>query len=149
GTVAGIGRRLKEVNPAAKAFPLEPMSSPTLSTGFKVGSHRIQGISDEFIPQIVKDNPLDNVVTVDDGDAIIMSRMLSEKLGIGVGVSAGANFLGCILAQNMLGKDAVLTTVFADDNKKYLSTDYSLPQEMKDDYLTKEILLLGVKAHKN
>lgn len=148
GTIMGIAKRLKELNPACKAYPLEPLNSPTLSTGYKVGKHRIQGISDEFIPDVLHLKELDDVVSVDDGDAIIMSRMLSEKLGIGVGVSSGANFIGCVMAQNKQGKDAVMTTVFADDNKKYLSTDYAEPQEMKDTYLAKDIQLLSVKAYR-
>lgn len=148
GTVMGIGRRLREVNPNCKAYPLEPANSPTLSTGYKTGSHKIQGISDEFIPDLVKLDELDEVIAVDDCDSIIMARMLSEQLGIGVGISSGANFLGCIKAQEMLGKNAVVTTVFADDNKKYLSTDYSVKQEMKLDYYTKDIELLYVVAHR-
>ncbi len=148
GTVMGISKRLKEYNPNLKAFPLEPLNSPTLSTGYKVGQHRIQGISDEFIPDILKLNELDDVVSVDDGDSIIMARMFSEKLGIGVGVSSGANFIGCIMAQDKLGEDSILTTVFADDNKKYLSTDYSDPQEMKEHYITKNLELTGVIAHR-
>ena len=67
-----------------------------------------------------------------------------KKLGIGVGVSSGANFLGCILAQEKLGR-GVITTVFADDNKKYLSTDYSNHQNEKDGDLTPLVELLGVK----
>lgn len=148
GTVMGIGKRLKEENPSCKAFPLEPLNSPTLSTGYKVGKHRIQGISDEFVPSICRLNELDDVISVDDGDSIIMARMLSEQLGIGVGVSSGANFIGCIMAQEKLGEDCVMTTVFADDNKKYLSTDYADPQEMKEHYLTKNIELTGVIAYR-
>ena len=148
GTVMGIGKRLQRDNPACKAFPLEPVNSPTLSTGYKVGQHRIQGISDEFIPSILKLDELDGVVSVDDGDSIIMARMLSEKLGIGVGVSSGANFLGCILAQERIGADSVMVTVFADDNKKYLSTDYSDEQEMKPHYLTHDLELTGVTAYR-
>lgn len=148
GTVAGIGRRLKEENPNAKAFPLEPSNSPTLSTGYKVGKHRIQGISDEFVPEIVKENPLDDIVAVDDGDSIIMARMLSEQLGIAVGVSSGANFLGCIKAQEFLGEDSVVVTVFADDNKKYLSTDYAQPQQMQPGYLTAQLELEGAVAYR-
>jgi len=148
GTIMGLAKRLKEENRGLKAYPLEPLNSPTLSTGYKVGKHRIQGISDEFIPSIVHLDELDSVVSVDDGDAIIMARMLSEKLGIGVGVSAGANFVGCVMAQNMQGADSVMTTVFPDDNKKYLSTDYSEPQEMKDSFITKDLELLSVCAYR-
>lgn len=146
GTIMGISRRLKKENPECKVFPLEPSNSPTLSTGYKVGKHRIYGISDEFIPDLLKLAETDSVVSVDDGDSINMARMLSEKLGIGVGVSSGANFLGCILAQDKLGADKTVVTVFADDNKKYLSTDYSKPQEIKDSYISKDVELLGIRV---
>ena len=146
GTIMGIGRRLKKEKPSCRIYPLEPLNSPTLSTGYKVGKHRIQGISDEFIPSILKLDELDDIVSVDDIDSIIMARMLAEKLGIGVGISSGANFIGCVMAQEKLGEEAVITTVFADDNKKYLSTDYSNDYEMKDSYLSKDIELLDVKA---
>lgn len=148
GTIMGLAKRLKDENPSLKAYPLEPLNSPTLSTGYKVGKHRIQGISDEFIPSILHLNELDSVVSVDDGDAIIMARMLSEKLGIGVGVSAGANFVGSVMAQNKQGANTIMTTVFPDDNKKYLSTDYSEPQEMKDTYITKDLELLSVCSYR-
>ena len=148
GTVMGIGKRLREENPSCKVYPLEPSNSPTLSTGYRVGKHRIYGISDEFIPSIVKLNELDQVISVDDGDSIRMARMLSQQLGIGVGVSSGANFLGSVIAQERLGKDSVVATVFADDNKKYLSTDYSVPQPAKEGYLTNDIQLMSVVAYR-
>lgn len=74
GTVMGVGKFLREQNPAIKVYPLEPANSPTLSTGYKVGKHRIQGISDEFIPAILHLEDLDEVIAVDDGDAIIMAQ---------------------------------------------------------------------------
>lgn len=146
GTVMGVGRRLKVENSELKICPLEPQSSPTLSTGYKVGKHRIQGISDEFIPDLLKLEETDKIINVDDGDSIIMARMLSEKLGLGVGISSGANFLGCIDAQNTYGSDKVAVTVFADDNKKYLSTDYSTPQPMREDFMSRHVELISVKA---
>ncbi len=148
GTVMGIGRRLRQEKPACKIYPLEPLNSPTLSTGYKVGKHRIQGISDEFVPSILKLNETDGVVSVDDTDSILMSKMLAKELGVGVGISSGANFIGCVMAQEKLGKDTVLTTVFADDNKKYLSTDYSEEHEMKENYISAQIKLLGLKAYR-
>lgn len=96
GTVMGVGKFLKENNPDIKVHPLEPANSPTMSTGYKVGKHRIQGISDEFIPAIVKLGELDEIISVDDGDSIIMAQRLSSQLGIGVGISSGANFFGSI-----------------------------------------------------
>ena len=73
GTIMGTGRYLREKKPGIKLHPLEPSNSPTMSTGFQVGFHRIQGISDEFIPSIVKLDELDKVIAVDDGDSIIMA----------------------------------------------------------------------------
>ncbi|MDO4300928.1 MAG: cysteine synthase family protein [Clostridia bacterium] len=148
GTVMGIARRLKEDNPQCKAFPLEPINSPTLSTGCKTGAHRIQGISDEFIPPILKMEEMHSVVSVDDIDSIIMSKMLSKKFGIGVGISSGANILGCLKAQDVIGKDKIIVTVLADDNKKYLSTDYSEDWEIKDSYMTRDIELVSVKTYR-
>lgn len=148
GTVMGIGRRLKTANPNCKIFPLEPLNSPTLSTGYKVGNHRIYGISDEFIPDIFKREETDDIISVDDGDSIVMSRLISQELGIGVGVSSGANFLGAVLAHEKLGENSVVVTVFADDNKKYLSTDYAKDVQFKENYISKEIKLLGVKAYR-
>lgn len=148
GTVMGIGKRLQDANPSCRIYPLEPLNSPTLSTGYKVGHHRIFGISDEFIPSIVQLSELDDIVSVDDTDSILMARMLSERLGLGVGVSAGANFLGAVLAAEKLGKGSVITTVFADDNKKYLSTDYAAPQKMKEEYLSGRIELLGMTVYR-
>ncbi|MEG1805019.1 MAG: PLP-dependent cysteine synthase family protein [Clostridia bacterium] len=146
GTIMGIGKRFKEEFPNSKVYPLEPLSSPTLSTGHRVGSHRIQGISDEFIPAIVKLDKLDDVIAVDDGDAIVMARMLTQKLGLGVGISSGANFIGALIAQEKLGKNATIATVFSDDNKKYLSTDYAREQEMKPSYYSKDVELISVNS---
>lgn len=148
GTVMGIGKYLKEKNPSVKIHPLEPSNSPTMSTGHKVGKHRIQGISDEFIPEIVKLNQLDRIVAVDDGDSIIMAQKLATNLGLGVGISSGANFLGAIQLQNELGDDAVVVTVFADDSKKYLSTDYTKNEPVLDGFLSPDVELLGFRAIK-
>lgn len=147
GTVMGLMRAFRSVNPDAKAYPLEPMNSPTLSTGYKTGNHRIQGISDEFIPSIVKLDELDEVVSVDDIDSILMAQRLSRELGLGVGISSGANLLGAIKMADKL-ETGVMVTVFADDNKKYLSTDYTKKWEMQDNYMTKDIELLGFASYR-
>ncbi len=148
GTIMGVGRYLKEKNPGVKLYPLEPANSPTLSTGCKVGHHRIQGVSDEFIPSIVDLDELDEVVSVDDGDAIIMAQKLAAELGLGVGISSGANFLGALEAQNDLGSEAVVVTVFSDCNKKYLSTDLLREEPVKGGFLSPKIELLNVRAIK-
>ncbi len=149
GTVMGIGRYLKERNPEVKIYPLEPSSSPTLTTGHKVGSHRIQGISDEFIPPIVDLETLDEVVQVDDGDSIIMAQKLARELGLGIGISSGANFIGALKVQNQLGPKTVVATIFADDNKKYLSTDLMKIEKEESHYLSKDVEMLSVKTFKS
>ncbi len=148
GTVMGTGRFLREKHPSVRLHPLEPANSPTLSTGCKVGKHRIQGISDEFIPPIVDLEALDDVVSADDGDAILMAQKLATGLGLGVGISSGANFLGALEISNRLGPDAVVVTVFADDNKKYLSTDLLRAEPAGDGFLTPHVELLGFRALK-
>ena len=148
GTIMGAGRFLRRQNPAIRLHPLEPAESPTLSTGCKVGQHRIQGVSDEFIPSILELNRLDEIVSVPDGDAILMAQKLAASLGLAVGISSGANFLGALKIQNQLGEDATVVTVFPDDNKKYLSTDLLREEEIKPDYLAREIELLNYHAFK-
>lgn len=146
GTVMGIGSYLKRKNNNIKVFPLEPCNSPTLSTGYAHGEHRIQGISDEFVPDIININFLDEIISVDDGDAIIMAQKLANYLGIGVGISSGANFLGAIKALELIGYDKCIVTIFPDDNKKYLSTDLMKKEPVKDYFLSKDVKLLNFKT---
>lgn len=146
GTIMGAGRFLKEKNPSVKLYPLEPSNSPTMSTGHKVGVHRIQGISDEFIPAIVKLDKLDEVVAVDDGDSIIMAQKLANELGIAVGISSGANFLGAMMKIEDMGGDATVVTIFSDDNKKYLSTGLMKHEPVKGDFLSTEVKLKSFRA---
>ena len=146
GTVMGVGNFLRQHNPAIKLYPLEPAESPTLSTGCKLGRHRIQGVSDEFIPAILDLERLDPVISVPDGDAILMAQKLAAGLGLAVGISSGANFIGALMAQNELADTSVVTTVFPDDNKKYLSTDLLREEPVKDGYLAPEVELLSYEA---
>ena len=148
GTVMGVGAHLRSVNRNVKIYPLEPANSPTMTTGYKIGKHRIQGISDEFIPSIVKLNELDEIVQVDDGDAIIMAQKLARSLGLGVGISSGGNFLGAVKVQEDLGTDAVAVTVFSDDNKKYLSTDYVKEEPVKEGFFSTDIELTNLTIWK-
>ena len=117
GTLIGIAKRLKEKFDI-QVVVLEPEQMPIMSKGIDTGGHRIEGIGDDFIPGIVDRNLIDKVVTVDDEDAINMARILARKYGLGVGISSGANLIAAVLSD---GDDVV--TVFADDFKKYLSTD--------------------------
>ena len=143
GTVMGIGKQLRNHHPNIKIHPLEPLESPTLTTGYKIGSHRIQGISDEFIPAIVKLNELDHVICAADGDSIIVAQKLAKQLGLAVGISSGANIIGAIKLKEQMGGDATTVTLLPDDNKKYLSTDLMKEEPMKDDYISKELTFTG------
>ena len=144
GTVMGVGQFLRAQNAGVKIHPVEPAESPTLSTGHKVGKHRIQGISDEFIPAIVDLSMLDRVVSVSDGDSILMAQQLASQLGLAVGISSGCNFIAAIRVQEQLGADATVVTVFPDDNKKYLSTDLMKPETVRQDYVTPGVKLQGL-----
>ena len=146
GTIMGTGRFLRGKRPSIRLHPVEPANSPTLSTGHKVGKHRIQGISDEFIPAIVRLDELDRVLAVDDGDAILMAQRLAGELGLAVGISSGANLLAAMEVQEDLGGEAVVVTVFADSNKKYLSTDLLREEPVKPEHWTPRVQLLGFRA---
>lgn len=146
GTIMGVGKYLKAQNPAIKVHPLEPAESPTLTTGYKVGSHRIQGISDEFIPDIVKLDELDSLIQVNDGDAILMAQKLARQLGLAVGISSGANVIGAIKLQAAMGMDKVVVTVLSDSNKKYLSTDLMKDEPVKPEYVSPEVSFSDYEA---
>ena len=145
GTVMGVGRYLRTCRPSTRVHPLEPAESPTLSSGHKIGQHRIQGISDEFIPPIVHLDELDEVIAVHDGDAILMAQALA-RAGLAVGISSGANMVGAIKAQTALGGDAPTATIFADSNKKYLSTDLLRREPVRPEYETPHVEVLGFTA---
>ncbi len=149
GTVMGAARALREHSPQSRVWAVEPAESPTMSTGHKVGSHRIQGISDEFIPAIVELGELDGILAVSDGDSILMARKLAATLGLGLGISSGCNFLAAVTAAERLqeagARGAVcVATVFPDDNKKYLSTALLKDEPVRAGYMTPEIELLDL-----
>lgn len=142
GTVMGVGSYFKKKLKQIKIHPIEPAESPTLSTGYKMGAHRIQGISDEFIPAIVTLNKIDEIIQVSDGDAILMAQKISRQLGLAVGISSGANIVGAMKAQNYLGTNAAVVTVIADSNKKYLSTDLMKEEPVKESYVSPHVEFL-------
>lgn len=120
GTLMGIGRKIKNKNPKAKIYALEPETMSLIKNN-KIGEHKIEGIGDDFIPEIVNINEIEDVFLIKDTDAINMSKKIARELGIGVGISSGANFLATVnCAEIINGK---IVTVFPDDLKKYLTTD--------------------------
>lgn len=146
GTIVGTGQYLREKVPDVKLYAVEPEESPTLSTGIKTGSHRIQGISDDFIPSIIDFNLIDEVLAISDGDSIIMAQRLARELGLGVGISAGCNFLAAVKVQNHLGGQAVVASIACDDNKKYLTTTLLNVEPTRDRYLSSQIALKRVRS---
>lgn len=138
GTLIGVAKKLKEENINTKIFAIEPTNMSLIKTG-KKGSHKIEGIGDEFIPDLVDLSMIDDIVLIDDDDAIEMSRKLAKNLGIGVGISSGANLLGAILMNERIKGEIV--TVFPDDLKKYLTTDLT-KEVLNENIISKEIELL-------
>ena len=142
GTLIGIGKRLKEVY-NTNIYALEPDTMSLIKTG-NVSSHKIEGIGDDFIPDIVDLELIKDIILVNDMDAINMSKKLSKELGIGVGISSGANMIAAILLKEKGYKTVV--TVFPDDNKKYLSTDLTKDIKLKDNNISSKVELEGYEV---
>ena len=141
GTLMGIGDKLKEKYNNICITAIEPDKMPLLSNGKIFGKHKIEGIGDDFIPRLVDKNKIDKVIQINDDDAINMSRRLSKQLGIGVGISSGANLIGSILLADEIEGNVV--TVFADDSKKYLSTDLYKEIYNNEEFISNKVELLS------
>lgn len=141
GTLMGAGKRLKEKFNKLKITAIEPDKMPMISQGKKISQHKIEGIGDDFIPDLLDINAIDDIILINDDDAINMSRKLAKELGLGVGISSGANLIGSILLTEKLGKP--VATVFADDNKKYLSTDLSKDINNNENFISNQVKLKG------
>ena len=139
GTLIGNALGLKEKFKNIKIIAMEPEKMPLLSNGKTIGNHKIEGIGDDFIPGLYDKNLIDQIILINDDDAINMTRILAEKLGLGVGISSGANFLASVLSG--YGKVA---TIFADDFKKYLSTDL-VKTFAQEKFISNEVELLGME----
>lgn len=137
GTLVGVGKKLKKVYPDALITAIEPDKMPIISKNKVIAQHKIEGIGDDFVPKLLDRNILDRIILVNDDDAINMSRKLAKDLGLGVGISSGANVLGCVLLQENMKMPVV--TVFADDNKKYLSTDLGKKIDENSDYISNKV----------
>lgn len=140
GTLIGIGKRLKEVDSNIKVYALEPDKMPMLSQNKIIGSHKIEGIGDDFIPELVDRSIVNEIILVNDEDSINMARKIALELGIGVGISSGANMIASVIAKEENSKEIV--TVFPDDSKKYLSTDLSNPVDDDINFISNQVELL-------
>lgn len=141
GTLMGIGKRLKERYPDVLIIALEPQEQSLLSENKTYGTHQIEGIGDDFIPQIVDKNNISDIVLIHDNDAIVMASKLARELGLGVGISSGANFLSAVLSNENV--DGAMVTVFPDDQKKYLSTNLTSSDTLEHNSFVDEIILDG------
>ena len=122
GTVSGAGKRLKELNPNIKVVAAEPASSPVLSGG-QPGPHKIQGIGAGFVPKTYDGAVVDEVITIDNDDAILTGRQLAATEGLLVGISAGASVAAARqLAQRPENKGKKIVAILPDTGERYLST---------------------------
>lgn len=122
GTVSGIGKYLKEQNPDVQIIAVEPATSPVLSGG-EAGSHKIQGIGAGFVPQTYDGEVVDEVVTVDNDDAIRAGRELARMDGMLVGISSGAAaFAAAEIAKRLGNEHKNIVVLLPDTGERYLST---------------------------
>lgn len=140
GTLMGISRRLIRKNKDIVIAAMEPDKMPLLSQNKKISSHKIDGIGDDFIPDLIDRNQIDKIIVVNDDDAINMSRLLSRQLGLGVGISSGANFIASVILNDTL--DNPVVTIFVDDSKKYLSTDLIKEVDNNPKFISNQIELI-------
>ncbi|MGO5075048.1 cysteine synthase A [Clostridium sporogenes] len=121
GTIAGIGRRLKEFNKNIKVVAVEPHNSPVISGG-KAAPHKIQGIGAGFVPEVYEKDVVDEVMTITDEESYEYARKFGTEEGILVGISSGANIAAAIKIAKKLGKGKKVVTVAPDGGEKYIST---------------------------
>ena len=122
GTVSGVGKRLKELNPNVKIIAVEPASSPVLNGG-QSGPHKIQGIGAGFVPKTYNADIVDEVVDVDNDDAIRTGRQLAANEGLLVGISSGAAaFAAAEIAKRPENKGKNIVVLLPDTGERYLST---------------------------
>jgi len=129
GTLFGIGRAIHQRNPNVKLVAVEPAESAVLSGETNLRNHKIAGIGDGFVPEIVKLKELDYIAKVKSDDAVEMAKRLCRQYGLMVGVSSGANVLGVVQALEKFGRDKVAVTVLPDRAERYFSTDLYIMHE--------------------
>jgi len=123
GTVTGVAEALKAKKPSIKIIAVEPFSSPVLSGG-KPGPHKIQGIGAGFVPQILRRELLDEVITVKDEEAYETCRKLARSEGLLVGISSGAAVKAALdVALRKENQNKMIVTLLPDTGERYLSSD--------------------------
>ena len=127
GTITGCGERLKERNPDLYVVAVEPLSSPVLSGG-DPGPHKIQGIGPGFVPEVLNRDVIDEIVPVDDEDALEVARLCARREGVLAGISGGAALWGAIHVGSrpeMSGKR--MAVIIPDSGERYVSTPFFAP----------------------
>lgn len=122
GTITGVAEVLKQRKPSFQAIAVEPAGSPILSGG-KAGPHKIQGIGAGFVPDVLRVDLIDEVITVENEEAMEMARRLAKEEGILTGISAGAAAHAALkVAARAENKDKVIVFIACDTGERYLST---------------------------
>jgi cysteine synthase len=127
GTITGVGEFLKERNPDCRVVAVEPKSSPVLSGG-RPGPHKIQGIGAGFVPAVLNRELLDEVIAVEDEDAIETARRLAHQEGVLAGMSCGAAVWAALqIAARPESRGARIATILPDSGERYVSTPFFAP----------------------
>ena len=122
GTITGIAEVIKPRRPAFRAIAVEPTNSPVLSEG-KTGPHKIQGIGAGFVPDVLRMDLIDEILTVSNEDAGIMARRLAKEEGILAGISSGAATWAALkVAKRSENQGKLIVVVLPDTGERYLST---------------------------
>ena len=122
GTITGVGKFLKEKNPAVKVVAVEPKTSAVLSTGI-AGSHKIQGIGAGFVPDVLDTKIYDEIIPVDNDDAFAVGKEIGHREGVLVGISSGAALWAAIeLAKRPENAGKTIVVLLPDTGDRYLST---------------------------
>jgi cysteine synthase A len=127
GTITGCGERLKERNPDLQVVAVEPKASPVLSGGF-AGPHKIQGIGAGFVPEVLNREVVDEIVGVDDEDAIDTARLSAAREGVLAGISGGAALYAAVEVGSRPGMSGKrIVTIVPDSGERYVSTPFFAP----------------------
>jgi len=127
GTITGVGEVLKSRNPSARVVAVEPRSSAVLS-GRAPGPHRIQGIGAGFVPTVLNREVLDEVIAVDDEDAIETARLTARRVGLLAGISGGAALWAALeVARRPEARGRRIVVVIPDSGERYVSTPFFAP----------------------